>query len=85
VVGIECVVGSWLPRLSPDNQLRQLKLMIKNIYIWLAGLRETLAILSNPALMEQIREGMQAVAEGDAVTSLADFEAEVERRRNAQA
>jgi antitoxin YefM len=47
----------------------------------LESLEETLAILSDPVAMEQIRESEKSLAAGDAGTSLADLQAQVERRR----
>lgn len=47
----------------------------------LESLEETLAILSDPVAMGQIRESEQALAAGDAGTSLADLQAQLERRR----
>jgi antitoxin YefM len=51
----------------------------------LESLEETLAIMSDPALMAQIGESNQAVADGERGTSLAVLRAEHERRRNAAA
>jgi antitoxin YefM len=51
----------------------------------LESLEETLAILSDPAVMTQIREGRQAVEEGEPGDSLADLRADLERRRKAAA
>lgn len=47
----------------------------------LESLEETLAILSDPLAMEQIRESEQAIAAGDPGTSLADLRAQLERRQ----
>ena len=47
----------------------------------LESLEETLAILSDPVTMEQIRESEKSLAAGDAGTSLADLQAQVERRQ----
>jgi prevent-host-death family protein len=51
----------------------------------LEGLEETLAIMSDPALMAQIGESGQAIADGEAGATLAELRAENERRRNAAA
>jgi antitoxin YefM len=51
----------------------------------LESLEETLAIMSDPALMAQIDESRQAIADGELGTTLADLRAEHERRRNATA
>ncbi len=51
----------------------------------LEGLEETLTIMSDPALMAQIREGERALAEGDVGATLAELRAEVGERRNAAA
>jgi PHD/YefM family antitoxin component YafN of YafNO toxin-antitoxin module len=47
----------------------------------LESLEETLAILSDPAAMEQIRESERALAAGEPGTSLAELQAQLERRR----
>jgi antitoxin YefM len=47
----------------------------------LESLEETLAILSDPVAMEQIRESEESLAAGDTGTSLADLQAQLERRR----
>jgi antitoxin YefM len=47
----------------------------------LESLEETLAILSDPVAMEQVRESEQTLASGDAGTSLAELQAQLERRR----
>lgn len=49
----------------------------------LESLEETLAIMSDPALMAQIGESSQAVADGELGTTLAELRAEHERRRGA--
>jgi antitoxin YefM len=46
----------------------------------LEGLEETLAIMSDPQLMEKIREGQEAVARGDVFT-LEEIEAKYGRPR----
>lgn len=51
----------------------------------LESLEETLAILSDPAAMEQIRESEQALASGDAGAGLAELRAQLDRRRTAGA
>lgn len=52
----------------------------------LESLEETLAILSDPVAMEQIRESEKSLAAGEPTTSLADIQAQLEaRRRNATA
>jgi hypothetical protein len=51
----------------------------------LESLGETLSILSDPVLMEQIHESEQALAEGAQATTLAELRAELENRRNAAA
>jgi antitoxin YefM len=51
----------------------------------LESLEETLSILSDPALMEQIRESDQALADGAQATSLAELRAGLENRRSAAA
>jgi antitoxin YefM len=51
----------------------------------LEGLEETLALLSDPAAMAQIRESKHALAGGERGTTLADLRATLERRRGASA
>jgi antitoxin YefM len=51
----------------------------------LEGLEETLAIMSDPALMAQVRESEQALTQGDIGDSLADVRTALERRRDAAA
>jgi antitoxin YefM len=51
----------------------------------LDSLEETLALLSDPAAMAQIRESRQALADGQLGTTLADLRTKIERRRNAAA
>jgi antitoxin YefM len=51
----------------------------------LESLEETLAILSDPVAMEQVRESEQALAAGESGSSLADLQAQLARRRNATA
>lgn len=51
----------------------------------LDSLEETLAILSDPALMTQIRESRQAIEDGERGASIADLRADLERRRKAAA
>ena len=52
----------------------------------LDGIEETLAILSDPLAMEQIRESEQAIVAGDLGASLADVQARLARRqRDAEA
>jgi antitoxin YefM len=46
----------------------------------LESLEETLAVMSDPALREQIRESEQAVAEGDRGISLAELQEQLRRR-----
>jgi antitoxin YefM len=48
----------------------------------LEGLEETLALLSDPAAMAQIRESKQALADGQSATTLAELRATLERRRS---
>jgi antitoxin YefM len=48
----------------------------------LESLEETLAVLSNPALMRQLREGEEAIASGDTVT-LEQLQADLKRRHAA--
>ena len=47
----------------------------------LDGLEETLALLSDPAIMAQIRESRQALDDGEPGTTLADLRVAVDRRR----
>jgi len=51
----------------------------------LEGLEETLEIMSDPALMAQIRESEQALADGDPGTTPAELRAALAHRRNAAA
>jgi prevent-host-death family protein len=51
----------------------------------LEGLEETLALLSDPAAMAQIRESRQALAGGETGTTLADLRATLDRRRSTAA
>jgi antitoxin YefM len=51
----------------------------------LETLEETLAILSDPAAMDQIRESGQALADGESGASLADLQAQLASRRDAAA
>lgn len=51
----------------------------------LESLEETLAIMSDPALMAQIGASHQAIADGEPGATLAELQAEHERRRNAAA
>jgi antitoxin YefM len=48
------------------------------------SLEETLAILSDPVAMEQIRESERSLAAGESTTSLAEIQAQLERRRRFQ-
>lgn len=48
----------------------------------LESLEETLAVLSDPALMRQLREGEEAIASGDTVT-LEQLQADLKQRRAA--
>jgi antitoxin YefM len=50
----------------------------------LESLEETLAVLSDPELMRQIREGEAAVEAGDTVT-IEELKADLQRRRDAAA
>jgi prevent-host-death family protein len=50
----------------------------------LESLEETLAVLSDPELMRQIREG-EAAAEAGEVATLEDLQADLKRRRDAAA
>jgi antitoxin YefM len=47
----------------------------------LESLEETLAILSDPMAMEQIRESERSLAAGEPTTSLAEIQAQLESRR----
>jgi antitoxin YefM len=51
----------------------------------LESLEETLAILSDPALMEQIHESEQTFEDGAQATTLSELRAGLENRRNAAA
>jgi antitoxin YefM len=51
----------------------------------LESLEETLSILSDPALMAQIRESEQDLASGEPATTLAELRAELENRSDAAA
>ncbi len=51
----------------------------------LESLEETLAILSDPALIAQIRESRHAADEGEPGATIADLRADLERRRKAAA
>ncbi len=51
----------------------------------LESLEETLAIVSDPALMAQIRESEQELADGDPGTTLAELRAALDRRRETAA
>jgi antitoxin YefM len=51
----------------------------------LESLEESLSILSDPALMGQIHESEQAIADGARATTVAELRAELENRRNAAA
>jgi prevent-host-death family protein len=51
----------------------------------LDSLEETLAILSDPAAMDQVRESERAIAAGEPGTSLADLKAQFADRRDAAA
>lgn len=51
----------------------------------LEGLEETLAIMSDPALMAQVRESEQALADGDSGATLAELHTALDNRRNAAA
>jgi len=49
-------------------------------------IEETLAILSDPVAMKQIRESERALAAGESTTSLAELQAQLERcQRDAKA
>lgn len=47
----------------------------------LESLEETLAILSDPVAMEQIRESENSLAAGEPTTSLAEIQAQLQARR----
>jgi antitoxin YefM len=49
----------------------------------LESLEETLSILSDPTLMEQIHESEQELADGGQAITLAELRADLENRRNA--
>ena len=49
----------------------------------LESLEETLSILSDPALMAQIHESEQALADGEQTTTLAELRTELQNRRDA--
>jgi prevent-host-death family protein len=51
----------------------------------LESLEETLAILSDPAAMHQIRESEQSIADGESGASLADLQAQLAHRRDTAA
>ena len=51
----------------------------------LESLEETLAIMSDPALMGQIHESERELAEGEQGTTLAELQTELARRRDAAA
>jgi antitoxin YefM len=51
----------------------------------LEGLEETLAIMSDPALMTQVRESNQALVDGASGTTLAELRATLDHRRDAAA
>jgi antitoxin YefM len=51
----------------------------------LESLEETLAILSDPSLMAQIRESRQAIDDGEPGAAIADLRADLERRGKAAA
>jgi antitoxin YefM len=51
----------------------------------LEGLEETLTIMSDPALMAQIRESEQALADGDPGTTPAELRSALAHRRHAAA
>jgi antitoxin YefM len=51
----------------------------------LESLEETLAILSDPALMAQIHESEQALDAGEQVATLAELRTELQSRRDAAA
>lgn len=51
----------------------------------LASLEETLAILSDAALMEQVHESERAIADGDPGTTLAELRSQLDGRRDAAA
>ncbi len=51
----------------------------------LESLEETLAVMSDPALVQEVRESEQAMRDGEPGYALADLRAELERRRKAAA
>jgi antitoxin YefM len=51
----------------------------------LDGLEETLAIMSDPALMAQIQESEQALLDGDPGSTLDELQTKLELRRDATA
>jgi antitoxin YefM len=51
----------------------------------LEGLEETLAIMSDPVLVAQVRESERALADGDPGTTLAELRAALDQRRDAAA
>jgi antitoxin YefM len=51
----------------------------------LESLEETLAVLSNPALMAQIRESEAELGRGEKGVSLEELQADLSRRRDAAA
>jgi len=73
---ITSAVASW-------SDLQRLFVLISHDD--LESLEETLSILSDPALMEQIHESEQALADGAQATTLAELRAGLENRRNAAA
>jgi hypothetical protein len=68
--GVEADVGLGPVLVSPED---------------LESLEETLAIMSDPALMAQIGESRQAIADGEPGATVGELRAEHERRRNAAA
>lgn len=51
----------------------------------LESIEETLAILSDPLAMEQVRESERAIAAGELGSSLADLQAQIDDRRDGDA
>ena len=51
----------------------------------LESLEKTLAVLSDPTLMEQINESRHATDDGELGATIADLRADLERRRKAAA
>jgi antitoxin YefM len=51
----------------------------------LQGLEETLEIMSDPALMDEIRESEQELADGQHGTTLVELRAALDRRRDTAA